>query len=107
MVAQGLAAQVGVAPACEALGLSRATFYRRQEAGVRAPTAPTNARSALCEVECEYVFDGLASPRFVDRSPGEVVATLLDEGQYLCSERTKNKAAEVESWRGKSWAAHA
>ena len=30
----------------------------------------------------------LASPQFVDRSPGEVVATLLDAGQYLCSERT-------------------
>ena len=30
----------------------------------------------------------LASPRFVDRSPAEVVATLLDEGQYLCAERT-------------------
>ena len=30
----------------------------------------------------------LASPRFVDRSPDEVVATLLDEGQYLCAERT-------------------
>ena len=28
------------------------------------------------------------SPRFVDRSPAEVVATLLDEGVYLCSERT-------------------
>jgi len=30
----------------------------------------------------------LTSARFVDRSPGEVVATRLDEGQYLCSERT-------------------
>ena len=30
----------------------------------------------------------LASPRFVDRAPAEVVATLLDEGHYLCSERT-------------------
>ena len=30
----------------------------------------------------------LASPRFVDRSPAEVVATLLDEGRYLCAERT-------------------
>ncbi len=28
-----------------------------------------------------------ACPRFVDRSPAEVVATLLDEGEYLCSER--------------------
>ena len=30
----------------------------------------------------------LACPRFVDRAPAEVVATLLDEGQYLCSART-------------------
>ena len=34
------------------------------------------------------MLDTLASPRFVDRSPAEVVATLLDEGKYLCSERT-------------------
>ena len=30
----------------------------------------------------------LASPRFVDPAPAEVVPTLLDEGRYLCSERT-------------------
>jgi hypothetical protein len=30
----------------------------------------------------------LYEPRFADRSPGEVVATLLDEQRYLCSERT-------------------
>jgi putative transposase len=30
----------------------------------------------------------LACPRFVDRSPAEMVATLLDEGEYLFSERT-------------------
>jgi putative transposase len=30
----------------------------------------------------------LHSERFVDRSPGQVYATLLDEGTYLCSERT-------------------
>ncbi len=30
----------------------------------------------------------LYEPRFADRSPGEVAATLLDEGRYLCSERT-------------------
>ena len=34
------------------------------------------------------VFDTLCSDRFVDRSPAEVVATLLDEDVYLCSERT-------------------
>ena len=88
MAAQGLASQVGVAPACRALGVSRATFYRRHKAtpGHQQPR-PTPAR-ALCESEREQVLNVLASPRFVDRAPAEVVATLLDEGQYLCSERT-------------------
>jgi putative transposase len=34
------------------------------------------------------VLDLLHEPRFVDLAPGEVYATLLDEGRYLCSERT-------------------
>ena len=85
---QPLAAQVGVAPACQALGVSRASFYRRQRStpGHRQPR-PTPAR-ALCEAEREQILDVLAGPRFVDRAPAEVVATLLDEGHYLCSERT-------------------
>ena len=85
---QPLAAQVGVAPACQALGVSRATFYRRQRStpGHQQPR-PTPAR-ALCEAEREQILDVLAGPRFVDRAPAEVVATLLDEGHYLCSERT-------------------
>jgi len=88
MAAQELALEVGVAPACQALGVSRATFYRRQRSlpGHQQPR-PTPAR-ALCDAEREYVLDVLASDRFVDRAPAEVVATLLDEGQYLCSERT-------------------
>ena len=48
---------------------------------------PTPART-LCEAEREQILDVLAGPRFVDRAPAEVVATLLDEGHYLCSERT-------------------
>ena len=70
------------------MGLARATFYRRQRPapGPRQPRK-TPAR-ALDRTERERVLDVLASPRFLDRSPGEVVATLLDEGRYLCSERT-------------------
>ena len=69
-------------------GLPRASFYRRQRPapGHQQPR-PTPAR-ALCASERAHVLDVLASPRFVDRSPAEVVATLLDEGQYLCAERT-------------------
>jgi putative transposase len=88
MAAQEFASQVGVLPACQALGVSRATFYRRQrpDPGHQQPR-PTPAR-ALCETEREQVLEVLTSSRFVDRSPGEVVATLCDDGQYLCSERT-------------------
>jgi putative transposase len=42
----------------------------------------------LSSEEREAVRAVLHEPRFVDRSPGEVAATLLDEGRYLCSERT-------------------
>jgi len=88
MAVQQLAGEVSVVPACHALGVSRATFYRRQRPapGHQQPR-PTPAR-ALCESEREQVLEVLVSPRFVDRSPAEVVATLLDEGKYLCSERT-------------------
>jgi hypothetical protein len=34
------------------------------------------------------VLARLHEPRFVDLAPAEVYATLLDEGAYLCSERT-------------------
>ena len=88
MAAEQLAQQVGVAPACRALGVSRATFYRRKTpAPAHQQPRPTPAR-ALCESERERVVEVLTLPRFVDRSPGEVFATLLDAGKYLCSERT-------------------
>ena len=88
MAAASLARQVGIAPACRALGVSRSTFYRRtRPAPGRRQPRPTPAR-ALSEAERQRVGDTLASSRFVDRAPAEVVATLLDEGRYLCSERT-------------------
>ena len=88
MAAQPLAEQVGVGPACRALGGSRATFSRRRRSTPgRQQPRPTPAR-ALCEAEREQVLDVLAGARFVDRAPAEVVATLLDEGRSLCSERT-------------------
>jgi len=88
IAAEELAPQVGVAPACGALGVSRATFYRRTRStpGHQQPR-PTPAR-ALSQAERERVVEVLSSERFVDRSPAEVFATLLDEKEYLCSERT-------------------
>jgi putative transposase len=43
---------------------------------------------ALQAEERAAVLGVLHEPRFVDLAPAEVYATLLDEGRYLCSERT-------------------
>ena len=48
MVAKSLALQVGVAPACRALGVSRATFYHRQRmVPGRQQPRPTPARTLV------------------------------------------------------------
>ena len=95
--AQGLARQVGVAPACRALGVSRATYYRRTRPGTgqQQPRRRTPAR-ALGPREREAVREVLYAPRFIDCSPGEIVATLLDEKKYLCSERTMYRVLAQE-----------
>ena len=80
---------MGTRSACRALGISPATIYRwrrpteRQTSRVR-PKPPR----ALSEIERAVVLSELHSERFLDASPAEVYATLLDEGRYLCSERT-------------------
>jgi putative transposase len=85
-----LAPLVGTRPACRALGVSSATIYRRRRPVHPAPEPrprPRPARS-LSTPEREEVLQVLRSERFVDSSPAQVWATLLDEGRYLCSERT-------------------
>jgi putative transposase len=78
--------RLGVGHLCAALALPRATYYRRLEAEAP-PPRPTPAR-ALTAAERRAVLDVLHEPRFVDLAPAEVHARLLDEGRYLCSERT-------------------
>lgn len=92
MIAAGvtdLAPLVGTSAACAALAVSRASHYRRirgRRLGPRAPH-PRPAR-ALSLAERTAVLDVLHSDRFVDASPAATYATLLDEGEYLASERT-------------------
>jgi putative transposase len=86
-----LARSVGTLAACQALGLARASVYRRRDAALLPPVAPhrrpTPAR-ALADEERRAVLGKLHEDRFVDKAPSEVYATLLDEGEYLCAERT-------------------
>jgi putative transposase len=80
---------VGTRPACRALGVAPATMYRRRRPPEPRPRQPRpQPERALLEQERETVFEVLNSERFIDSSPAQVWATLLDEGQYLCSERT-------------------
>jgi putative transposase len=84
-----VAPEVGMAPACRALGVSRATAYRHRSpkpVGERRP--PLRPALALSEAERAAVLAQLHAERFVDRSPAQVYATLLDEATYLASERT-------------------
>ncbi len=88
---QELAPAVGTAPACAAIGLPRATWYRSNANTNTAPIPPVprpKPPRALSDPERRTVIDTLHEPRFVDRAPAEVWATLLDESNYLCSIRT-------------------
>jgi len=86
-----LAAEIGVQRACRTLGLSRASLYRARRQATAGP-APARRRApgplALSAEERQQVLAVLHSERFVDSAPSQVYATLLDEGIYLCSERT-------------------
>jgi putative transposase len=89
--ATALSQDVGKKPACEALGMPRATFYRhagRAEVQGNGDTCRPIPPLALTPVERQEVTAILTSERFQDKAPYEVYATLLDEGQYHCSIRT-------------------
>jgi putative transposase len=80
---------VGTRPACRALGAAHATVYRRRRPPEPRPPRPRPVPDrALSGAEREAVLSELCSERFVDASPAQVWATLLDEGRYLASERT-------------------
>jgi putative transposase len=84
---EGLAPGVGTAPACVALGIPRATVYRRRSPRAGSRPRPKPAR-ALSLAERDEVLAVLHAERFVDKAPAEVYATLLDENTYLCATRT-------------------
>lgn len=85
--ALAVVSDVGVRPVLDALGLSRATFYRRRRSCTSPRPLPAPAR-ALGEAERAEVLEVLNSPEHVDSSPAEVHARLLSQGIYLCSLRT-------------------
>ena len=86
--AEQLGSEVGVAPACEALFVSRASLYRRRPGSLHKQKAQRAAPRKLTIPEQVEVLKILHDVRFADRAPAEVYATLLDEGRYVCSIRS-------------------
>ena len=105
-----LAATMDTQGACEALGLSRATYYRLEHPRPRITQLRMRIQPAwsLTPEERAEVLALLHSDRFVDMAPAEIVATLLDEDLYLCSERTMYRllAAEDEVRERRAVARH-
>src|SRR5438034_363618 len=70
--------RLGIAPTCAALGLPRATCYRRRRPPRAAPPRRPSPR-ALSAGERGAVLALLHEPRFVDHAPAEVYATLAEQ----------------------------
>jgi putative transposase len=78
----------GITDACRAFGVSRATVYRRLTPKPANESKQKKSHRRLGNEEEEMVLDTLACERYLDESIPEIYASLLDEGCYLCSQRT-------------------
>jgi len=83
----GASITMGVAPACEALGVARASFYRWLSPVYGPPNVRRSPRALTVE-ERAQVLEVLHQEQFMDQSPIEVYATLLSSGSYICSVST-------------------
>ena len=99
---RSLSTEIGIQPACHALGLARSGFYRGQGPATAPAPRPSPPRT-LSSDERPAVLATVHSDRFVDTAPATVYATLLDEGRYHCSIRTLyrilDEQAEVKERR--------
>lgn len=81
--------EVGVSAACEALGVSKASFYRAIQPEKTEPQRePAKHPRSLSLEEKALVLETLNSSEFRDKAPLEIYASLLDKGLYLCSVST-------------------
>jgi putative transposase len=97
-----LSAIVGVKPACQALTVPRASWYRRRNRRLfpRPAAVLRCSPRALTEAEQQAVLSSLYADRFQDSSPAQVYAALLDEGQFHCSIRTMYRLLEARGGSG-------
>ena len=98
-----------MAPACRAIGASRASLYRKRERDKIAALPPNPAKDpaaktsrkptshrALSPSEQAVALEVLHSERFAQVAPAEIVASLLDEGRYVGSVSTLYRLLRAE-----------
>jgi putative transposase len=74
--AKELSSLLGTATACRALGVTRASFYRRCPDKPKRDKIQRRPGRALSKTERQDVLDVLRSERFVDQTPREIYAIL-------------------------------
>ena len=75
-ITQSLAHEVGIRPACNALDVSRAGFYRWQHPHEKEPSCRLSPLALSFEEQSE-VLDLLHTDRFIDKAPREIYAALF------------------------------
>ena len=88
---------------CAALGVPRASYYRSQaHISIATPGSESKTRPrkrsprSLSATERARVLNVLHEERFRDLAVPQVYASVLDEGEYLCSMRTMYRILEGE-----------
>lgn len=82
------------------LALSRSGYYSRSKPRVQKTVAPSEKKRhhrALTNQERLNVLAELNSERFMELSPRQVEAAMLDEGQYICSASTMYRILRSEN----------
>jgi transposase-like protein len=87
-IVEATSAVDGIEATCDALGVCRASYYRSPQRRVYGPRRQMRCPRSLLPDERREVLELFHEDRFADLAPAQVYATLLDEGRYLCSERT-------------------
>lgn len=82
---QAATANLSIVASCDALGVSRASWYRWRAPPAHGPVPRRLSHRALSGVERAEVLALMHEERFVERAPAEIYATLLDEGRCPCS----------------------
>jgi len=93
-IVTSLSERVGMVKACAVLNMARSRLYRQRQPLLEPRPRPVQSH-ALTLAERETVRATLNSERFMDQSPRQVYAALMDEGRSLCHWRTMYRVLAV------------